>query len=155
MVWRDIDLHVYCGAGYSADRCFEALRPLAAHPMVKKLRWDNERGERNTGWLPDGYYFGVRAWRPERVEWKLDIWFLPAERRAADQAQFEALRSALTPETRSAILRIKGAWHANPDYRSLAVYDPFFPTARRHTLICGAYWPSAKASAYSSGGCFT
>lgn len=34
MVWRDIDLHVYCD-DYSADRCFEAMRPLASHPGVK------------------------------------------------------------------------------------------------------------------------
>ncbi len=121
-MWRDIDLSVFCD-DYSADRCFEVLQPLASHPRVKKLRWDNERGERNTGWLPDGYYFGIRYWTAARVEWKLDVWFLARAAEAAEHERLEALRAALTPETRAAILSIKDAWRANPDYRSVAVYD--------------------------------
>lgn len=123
MVWRDIDITVFCDT-YDPERCFEALRPLVRHPRVKKLRWDNERGPLHaTDWLPDGYYWGVRYWTDERIEWKLDIWVLPRNAEAAKRKEFEAFRAALTPETRRAILRIKDAWRANPDYRSMAVYD--------------------------------
>lgn len=123
MVWRDIDVAVFCDA-YDPDTCFEALRPLVRHPRVKKLRWDNERGRMHaTDWLPDGYYWGVRYWTDANIEWKLDIWILPREAEAARLREFEAFQAALTPDTRSAILRIKDAWRANPDYRSMAVYD--------------------------------
>ncbi len=123
MVWRDIDITVFCDT-YDPDTCFEALRPLVRHPRVKKLRWDNERGKLHaTDWLPDGYYWGVRYWTDERVEWKLDIWLMPRDTESAKLKEFEAFQAALTPETCRAILRIKDAWRANPDYRSMAVYD--------------------------------
>jgi hypothetical protein len=122
MVWRDIDLHVYCDE-YSVDRCFAVMGSLASHPHVKQLRWDNERGAFNTGWLPNGYYWGVRYWTPERVQWKLDVWFLPRSAQVGEREEFLQLQSALTPDVRAAILQIKDAWHANPDYRSMAVYD--------------------------------
>ncbi len=123
MVWRDIDITVFCD-DYDPERCFEALRPLVRHPRVKKLRWDNERGPLHaTDWLPNGYYWGVRYWTDEHIEWKLDIWLLPRDAESTKRKEFEAFQAALTPETRRAILRIKDAWRSNPDYRSMAVYD--------------------------------
>ncbi len=55
MVWRDIDVYVYC-APLSADRAFTALRPLASHLGVVHLNFDNWRGPNGTPAFPDGYY---------------------------------------------------------------------------------------------------
>jgi len=126
MVWRDIDLYVYC-ASLSADRAFAALRPLASHPRVVRLNFDNWRGPNGKADFPDGYYWGVRYRAEAGREWKLDLWFLPDDlpREEADIAAL--MHRQLTPETRLAILSLKEIWHRLPSYgrgvSSVDVYD--------------------------------
>lgn len=126
MTWRDIDMHVYCDV-LAADTAFETLRPLALHPRVKKLRWDNERGPLNSGALPDGYYWGIRSYTATGAEWKIDVWFLSADASHPELSYLQMIVGRLTSETKLAILWIKDVWHRLPTYRdrvvSVDIYD--------------------------------
>lgn len=130
MVWRDIDFNVMCDELH-ADHVFTALRPLAGHPCVKKLRYANEFGPFNTGIAQDeGYYWGVHYYTGGTNAgemWKLDIWFLPEAAPRPELVLMERCARELTPEQRLAILWIKDVWHRRPPYRdtvlSVDIYD--------------------------------
>lgn len=128
MAWRDIDYNVLCDP-LDGDRALEAIRPLASHPRVKKLRYSNEIGDLNaTGLAQDeGLYWGVRYLPSSGVEWKLDIWFLPSSTPRPEIELLRTLPARLTAESRLAILRIKDVWRRLPAYRgavlSVDIYD--------------------------------
>ncbi len=126
MVWRDIDLYIYC-APLSADRAFAALRPIASHPCVVRLNFDNWCGPNGTADFPDGYYWGVRYRAEAGREWKIDLWFLPNDLPRKEAALADLINRQLTPETRLAILSLKEIWRRMPSYgrgvASVDVYD--------------------------------
>jgi hypothetical protein len=127
MVWRDIDVEVYCDE-ISAGSAFDAIRPLVEVPGIFRLTFHDFFGPRADPAVPDGYYWGVRYQGANEEEWKFDIWLVSkgtTYRTGLDLAQMLPLQ--LTPETRSAILRIKTVWYGLPTYRkqvqSVDVYD--------------------------------
>jgi len=123
MVWRDIDIDIYC-ASLSADRAFAALRPLASHPRIVRLNFDNWRGPNGSPDFPNGYYWGLRYRTEAGREWKLDLWFLPD---GLPRREVTLMSRRLTPEVRQAILSLKDIWHRLPSYNrgvaSIDVYD--------------------------------
>ena len=126
MVWRDIDIHVYCDP-VSADLAFETVRPLASHPCITKLRYANWSGPFSIATLPDGYYWGIRYRTDVGVEWKIDVWFLPSTAGRTEETHMQHIRERLTQESLLAILWIKDVWHRLPTYRhavtSMDIYD--------------------------------
>ncbi|HEY6284373.1 MAG TPA: hypothetical protein VIX20_01815 [Ktedonobacteraceae bacterium] len=76
MVWPDIDMTVSC-PGLTIERALETMRPVYAHPMVKRVRYLNEVGHFNPSGLElhDRYYFGVYFHATSEIEWKIDISF--------------------------------------------------------------------------------
>ena len=107
---------------------FEALRPLALHPSVRRLQFRNDTGHWNADpAYPDGLYWGVDYRAQPGSDWKLDLWFLREGTTQFDLQHIESLPPRLTPESRLAILRIKDAWHGRPDYgsavRSYDIYE--------------------------------
>jgi hypothetical protein len=127
MVWRDIDVTVLC-ATLAVAPIFEALRPLALHPHVRRLLFRNDTGHWNTDpAYPDGLYWGLDYRAQPRLDWKLDVWFLREGTTQFDLQHIESLPPRLTPESRLAILRIKDAWHHRPEYgseiRSYDIYE--------------------------------
>jgi hypothetical protein len=124
MVARDIDITTLCPA-LEATPTFEVVRPLAAHPRVRRLAFRNDTGP----WkvdprYPDGLYWMVEYVTAAGIEWNLDLWFL---REGTTQFDLEDLRSMpprLTPEARLAILRIKEARHGlERDRHSFRIYE--------------------------------
>ncbi len=121
MVWRDIDVNVLCN-NPNPDHIWAAIRPLASHSCVKKLRWTNERGPFNSTCQPqdEGYYLSIH-YHEEGTNagerWKVDCWFLPLDAPRPEFALIDRMRRELTDETRLAILWIKGAWYRLPAYR--------------------------------------
>ena len=142
MTWRDIDVEVYCDP-LGADRVFEAMRPLASHPGITKLRFANWRGPFATAALPDGYYWGIRYHIDPGHEWKIDVWFLPDDAPRPGQGYLQAISAQLTPETTLAILWIKDAWHRLPAYRdrilSVDIYDAVLEQGVRTPAEFDAY----------------
>ena len=147
MVWRDIDFNVMC-ADLDVDRVFAAVRPLASHPCIKRLRYMNERGPFNdTGRPePEGYYWGVHYFTGGTNagdHWKIDLWFLPEGSPRPELALIERCARELTPETRLAILRIKDVWCERPAYRhtvlSVDIYDVLLDHGVRTPAEFAAY----------------
>jgi hypothetical protein len=127
MVWRDIDVEVYCDE-VSAARVFDAIRPIIDVPGVYRLTFHDFSGPRADPSVPDGYYWGVRYHRPGEEEWKLDIWLISAgTMHRMGRELVRTLPAQLTSETRMAILQLKTTWYALPTYRrevlSVDVYD--------------------------------
>ncbi len=126
MVWRDLDIHIYCPT-LTAARVFSALRPMAMHPRVIRLNFDNWRGPNAIPAFPDGYYWGIHYRAVIGCEWKLDLWFLPEGTPREATALVARMTRDLKPETRHAILSLKEIWHRLPSYgrmvTSVDVYD--------------------------------
>ncbi len=118
MVTRDIDLTVLC-ADLDADRVFDVVRPLAAHPRVRELRFRNDTGTWNADPdYPDGIYWGPCYRSEAGDDWTVDIWFIHEDSRQFDLEHLESLPPRLTPELRLAILEIKDACLGRPWYSS-------------------------------------
>lgn len=143
MVWRDIDVTVRCPT-LAVAPIFEALRPLALHPRVRRLVFRNDTGHWNTDPdYPDGLYWGVDCRSQAGDDWKLDVWFLREGTTQFDLQHIESLPPRLTPETRLAILRIKEAWHRRPEYgsdvRSYDIYEAVLDYGARTPAEFEAY----------------
>ena len=127
MVWRDIDIEIYCPEPSSA-LTFETMRGLVEVPGVYRMRFHDYHGPRSIADVPDGYYWGVHYQPEGRQEWKLDCWFVregTTHRMGGDL--LATLPAKLTPETRATILRLKTLWFEHPSYRqtvySIDIYD--------------------------------
>jgi hypothetical protein len=127
MVWPDIDITISC-PGLTIDQALETMRPVYAHPRIKRVRYLNEVGHFNpTGLkLHDRYYFGVYYQASSETEWKVDISFWSSVGEHPEPFH-EAIVKQLTEETRLAILWIKDIWCRLPTYRnqvySVDIYD--------------------------------
>ena len=128
MVWRDLDFSVLC-RDLTAERAFEAIRPLLTHPRITQFDYRNQTGHRAPPVIrgDERYYFATHCETAAGEEWKIDVsfWLSDAPR---DQLPYaERLRDRLTGETRLAILWIKDVWHQHPEYRdkvlSIDIYD--------------------------------
>jgi len=127
MVWTDIDLTVSC-PGLTIENALETMRPVYAHPLVKRVRYLNEVGHFNpTGLkLHDRYYFGVYLDAISEIVWKIDISFWIGVEEHPEPVH-EAVARKLTEETRLSILWIKDVWYRLSTYRdqvfSVDIYD--------------------------------
>jgi hypothetical protein len=117
MVWRDLDLAVSCGV-LSAERAWETMVPLAAHPRTTRLSYRNEFGPLAPPELRGHgrYYFVARHQTEAGSEWKIDVSLWSPKSPPGPLSHAEELMRRLTPETRLAILWIKDAWHRLPSY---------------------------------------
>lgn len=127
MVWPDIDLAVSC-PGLTTDRALETLRPVYAHSLVKRVRYQKDVGRFNpTGLeLHDRYYFAVYYQASSGTEWKVDISFWIGVEDHPEPIH-EYLARQLTDKTCVSILWIKDVWYRLPTYRkqvySVDIYD--------------------------------
>jgi hypothetical protein len=117
MAWRDLDLGVSCGV-LGAERAWETMVPLAAHPRTTRLSYRNEVGPLAPPELRGygRYYFVAYHQTEAGREWKIDVSLWTPESPPGPLARAEELRRRLTPETKLAILWIKDTWHRLPYY---------------------------------------
>ncbi|MFI9366206.1 hypothetical protein ACIG5E_34910 [Kitasatospora sp. NPDC053057] len=128
MVRRDLDVTVTCPRlDTAAHQRVAALGArLALHERVRQVRWRNDTGAWNEdpAAYPDGLYLGLSYRSPDGLDWTLDVWFVDDPARQPDLAHLRDLPPRLTPQARTAILRIKHAWAENPDYgRTVRSWD--------------------------------
>jgi hypothetical protein len=137
MVLRDIDLTVVCGH-LALEPVLAAGARLAAHPRVRRVEFRNDSGawNKNLGY-PDGLYLGLGYRTPTGEDWKLDVWFVDEPERQPDLAHVRSMPGELTQEKREAILVIKSAWAARPEYgssvRSFDIYTAVLKGGVRST----------------------
>lgn len=125
------------------------MRPLVAHPRVRKLNYDNQTGAFNPGFPCEGYYWGVHYEAQAGVAWKLDVWFWPRSAPSEDIQHAQDLQRRLTPETRQAILWIKNAHHRQQLFSgdrvsSVDIYDAVLNHGVRTPAAFGAYLASLR-----------
>ncbi|MFI9158933.1 hypothetical protein [Kitasatospora aureofaciens] len=138
MVRRDLDVTVVCPRLDTAahERVAALGARLAVHERVRQVRLRNDTGAWNEDpdAYPDGLYLGL-SYRspashshcpPEDRDWTLDLWFVDDPARQPDLAHLRDLPPRLTPQARTAILRIKHAWAHSPDYgRTVRSWDVY------------------------------
>ncbi|MCM1301880.1 MAG: phosphoglycerate mutase family protein [Bacteroides cellulosilyticus] len=115
---RDIDFHLY-SSPVDVARSFAAVARLAAHPRVVRASYADllETEERCLEW-----HLVYRE--PSGEEWTIDL--IHIERGSRYDGYFERMaeriRGALTPETRGAILRLKGETPADEHLPGILYY---------------------------------
>lgn len=118
MVAPDIDLEIYCDAP-AVDPGFAVVGELARQPGVWKVRFSNELDGADRG-----LYWQLRYRWDDAEVWKVDMWLLGHDHpgpRSVDLV--EPMKSALTNETRRAIIAIKEALFGEPDIHSIEIYE--------------------------------
>ena len=117
MVWRDLDFSVLC-RDLTAERAFEAIRPLLTHPRVTEFDYRNQTGRRAPPVIrgDERYYFATHWETAAGAAWKIDVSFWRSDAPRDYLPYAERLTRQLTDETRLAILWIKDVWHRLPTY---------------------------------------
>jgi hypothetical protein len=131
MTWRDLDIYLEMSPpdlGRFLDlgaRIGQALRP-------RKLSFTDHLNYPSTEVLR-GLYWGIKTDELSRGGWKIDLWGVTPDVCAERLAHCRAIEGRVTPQVRSAILRIKSEVCHLPGYRdsftSQDVYDAAFAGA--------------------------
>ena len=108
MCWRDLDVMLLVGAGYSPRDVLELISRIMDLPAVVGFDYRDERGDRSpTGTTRDERYHvpfllerGAGVWRLDLTLWLHDLHENVTE-------WHRALRGSITDEQRAAVLRIK------------------------------------------------
>ena len=117
MVWRELDLMLLGGPALSPTDVLAAMSRLVVLPGVVRFDYADERGPRSpTGEARDERFHVSMSYARPSGTWRLDLTFWLRDLHENVTAWHEQLRDSLTPEARSAILRIKDVWHRRPEY---------------------------------------
>jgi hypothetical protein len=117
MVWREIDIMFLGGPELSPAGVLAAMGRLVLLPGILRFDYADERGPRSpTGERRDERYHVTTAYERPSGTWRLDLTFWLHDAHENVTAWHQQLRDSLTPEERSAILRIKDVWHRRPEY---------------------------------------
>lgn len=129
MVWRDLDLSIYCIGPHSGRNVATALGELLAHPGVRAADYRDELGPRSPsgGEHDQRHYATLRYLAGDGEWWKIDLSFWTDTGPRDEFIDGAALQSRLTDETRIAILWIKDFLHRLEGYlrefAGIDVYD--------------------------------
>lgn len=117
MCWPDLDIMVLAGAGFSPQDVLRLLQRIIDRPGVIGFDYRDERGPRSpTGTVRDERYHVVIALVRNGQPWRIDLTLWLNDPHVNVTAWHESLRDTVTPDQRSAILRIKDVWHRLPSY---------------------------------------
>jgi hypothetical protein len=130
MVRRDVDITIACPKLDAATKTAvaELGARIGVHERVRTCLYRDDTGRWNTDPdLPDGVYLKVDYRAPDDHDWTFDLWFVDEPERMPDLGHLETLAPRVTTGARVAILRIKQALDAGPDYgksiHGIDVYD--------------------------------
>lgn len=115
MTWRDLDIYLE-SADLPERRFFELGGRIASAFMPSRMQFRNERIAKTQG-LPVGLYWGIYFNLTADQAWKIDIWCVPSEVCRRLLRHCGSIAARLTPDTRNAVLQIKTACWAHPEYR--------------------------------------
>jgi hypothetical protein len=117
MCWRELDVMVLVGAGFSPYDVLRLLRRIVDRPGVTGFDYRDERGARSpTGTVRDERYHVAVVVSREGQVWHIDLslWLHDLHRNVTQW--HEALRETITDEQRRAVLQIKDVWYRLPSY---------------------------------------
>jgi hypothetical protein len=117
MVWRELDIMFLGGPELSPTDVLAAMGRLVVLPGIVRFDYADERGLRSpTGEPRDERYHVPTTYTRPTGTWCLDLTFWLHDAHENVTVWHQQLRDSLTPEERSAILRIKDVWHRRPEY---------------------------------------
>lgn len=117
MVWRDIDLVILSYKPVIRKAAVEIASHIYGNDRVRKVSIVDERLIENPR-KPEGIYIGVEYITDYNDPWKIDIWYLLAEKDKS-VAKTKDILSKLSTDTKEKILDIKSQMHDNPNYRKI------------------------------------
>lgn len=129
MVWRDLDLSIYCTGPDPGRDVAAALGELLAHPGIRAADYRDELGPRSPsgGEHDQRHYATLRYVAGDGEWWKIDLSFWTDAGPRGEFIDGAALQRRLTAETQLAILWIKDVLHRLDGYlrefAGIDVYD--------------------------------
>jgi hypothetical protein len=117
MCWRDLDVMVLAGDDFLPREVLRLLQRIVDRTGATDLEYHDERGPRCvTGQVRDErYHLPFTVNRAGQV-WRIDLTLWLHDLHLNVTRWHEELRERITPEQRSAVLRIKDAWYRRPSY---------------------------------------
>jgi hypothetical protein len=117
MCWRDLDVGILVGPGYSPQHVVHLISRIIELPGVVGFDYRDERGDRS----PTGLVKEERYHLPfllDRVGnmWRVDLTLWLHDIHDNVTAWHHELRRKITDEQRAAVLRIKDVWFRLPSY---------------------------------------
>ncbi|MEU4621505.1 hypothetical protein AB0G04_16220 [Actinoplanes sp. NPDC023801] len=113
MVWRDLDVMLHGGPGFSPEDVVALLAKAVTIPGLTGFGYADERGDRSpTGKRRDERYHLTLT----IGEWRVDLSIWLHDDHANVTEWHRELTARLTDEERQAILAIKNVWHLRPEY---------------------------------------
>jgi hypothetical protein len=117
MCWREVDLGLLVGAGYSPRDVLDLISKILELSGVVGFDYRDERADRS----PTGLVKEERYHVPFQIERRGSVWQLDLSLWLHDLHQnvtgwHQALRHKITDEQRAAVLRIKDVWFRLPSY---------------------------------------
>jgi hypothetical protein len=117
MCWRDLDVMVLAGDGFSPQNVLGLLQRIVGQLGVTAFEYHDERGLRCvTGQVRDERYHVPFTVDWAGQSWRIDLTLWLHDAHVNVTRWHEELRERITAEQRSAVLRIKDVWHRRPDY---------------------------------------
>ena len=117
MAWREVDVMVLVGEGFSPEDVLRLLQRIVGRPGVTGLEYRDERGPRcETGQVRDERYHVPITVDRDGGPWQVDLTLWLHDPHHNVTRWHEELRERITAEQRLAVLRIKDVWHRRPDY---------------------------------------
>jgi len=117
MCWRELDLMVLAGDDFSPQDVLRLLQRIVGRTGATALEYHDERGPRCvTGHVRDERYHVPFTVDRAGHCWRIDLTLWLHDPHINVTRWHEELRERITPEERSAVLRIKDVWHRRPTY---------------------------------------
>ena len=117
MCWRELDVMVLAGGDFSPQDVLRLLQRIIERTGATALEYHDERGSRCvTGQLRDERYHVPFTVERAGQSWRIDLTLWLHDAHLNVTRWHQELRERITAEQRSAVLRIKDAWHRRPAY---------------------------------------
>ena len=117
MCWRELDVMVLAGGDFSPQDVLRLLQRIIERTGATALEYHDERGSRCvTGQLRDERYHVPFTVERAGQSWRVDLTLWLHDAHLNVTRWHQELRERITAEQRSAVLRIKDAWHRRPAY---------------------------------------
>ena len=117
MCWRELDVMVLAGGDFSPQDALRLLQRIIERTGATALEYHDERGSRCvTGQLRDERYHVPFTVERAGQSWRIDLTLWLHDAHLNVTRWHQELRERITAEQRSAVLRIKDAWHRRPVY---------------------------------------
>ena len=117
MCWRELDVMVLAGGDFAPRDALRLLQRIIERTGATALEYHDERGSRCvTGQLRDERYHVPFTVERAGQSWRIDLTLWLHDAHLNVTRWHQELRERITAEQRSAVLRIKDAWHRRPAY---------------------------------------